>query len=182
MTTAHEFKARLAVLLSREHAAMADLLVALAEFDRKRLWIDLGHANLFSFLSRDLGLSNGAAYLRKEAARLVQRFPEVIEPLRDGRLCLSTIGELSKVLTKENRGEVLPRFFHRSKKEAAAVAAEIRPAAAPLRDVVTPVRAPARSEVVSVHAGAPRFASAAAQGDAGQDGSDPFVCTGPPAR
>jgi hypothetical protein len=64
---------------------MADFLVALADFDRRRLWLELGHTSLFAFLHRELGLSAGAAYYRKTAAELIQRLPEVIEPLRDGR-------------------------------------------------------------------------------------------------
>jgi hypothetical protein len=119
---------------------MADFLVALADFDRKRLWVDLGHASLFSFLHRELGLSAGAAHYRKTAAGLLQRFPEIVEPLRDGRLCITSIVELAKVLTPENRAEVLPRFFHRSKREAKAVSAEICPVeAVPRRDTVTAV-------------------------------------------
>src|SRR6266704_3062747 len=48
---------------------------------------------------------------------------------------------LAKVLTGENRHEVLPRFFHCSKREAMAEAAAILPAqAAPHREVVTAVR------------------------------------------
>jgi hypothetical protein len=142
MDTARALTARLADLLAREHAALADSLLALADFDRRRLWAELGHASVFSFLHRELGLSKGAAYYRKIAAELVQRFPEIVEPLRDGRLCFTSVVELSKVLTPENREEVLPRFFHRSKREAAAVAAEIRPAeAVPHRTVVTAVRA-----------------------------------------
>jgi hypothetical protein len=142
MSTARELTGRLAALLAREHAALGDFVVALAAFDQRRHWAELGHASLFYFLHRELGLSKGAAYYRKVAAELVQRFPEVIEPLRDGRLCLTSVIELAKVLTPENRGDVLPRFFHRSKREAAVVAAEIRPAeAAPHRTVVTAVRA-----------------------------------------
>jgi 5-methylcytosine-specific restriction endonuclease McrA len=119
---------------------MADFLVALADFDRRRLWLQLGHASLFAFLHRELGLSAGAAYYRKTAAELIQRLPEVVEPLRDGRLCLTSICELAKVITAENRAEVLPRFFHTSKQEAKAVAAEIAPReAAPHRAVVTAV-------------------------------------------
>ncbi len=64
--------------------------------------------------------------MRGTAADLVQRFPEIIEPLRDGRLCLTTVVELSKILTPENREEVLPRFFQLSKSEAKEVAVEIR--------------------------------------------------------
>lgn len=85
MTSARDLSARLADLLRREHHALAEFLVALADFDRRRLWLDLGHASLFNFLHRELGLSKAAAFYRKAAAGLIQRFPEVVEPLRDGR-------------------------------------------------------------------------------------------------
>ena len=72
---ARESSRRLADLLLREHRAMADFLVALADFDRRRLWLQLGHSGLFYFLHRELRLSKGAAYYRKVAAQLIQRFP-----------------------------------------------------------------------------------------------------------
>jgi hypothetical protein len=141
MTTAREYTVRLSDLLCREHEALAEFLVELSAFDRLGLWREYGYATLFDFLHRELGLSRGAAHYRKVGADLVRRFPEIVEPLRDGRLCFSSVVELSKVITAENRAEVLPRFFHRSKSEAKAVAAEIKPAeAAPHRDVVTAVR------------------------------------------
>jgi hypothetical protein len=116
---------------------MADFLVALAEFDRGRLWVHLGFSSLFEYLHRELGLSRGSAHYRKVAAQLVQRFPEVVEPLRSGKLCITVVLELAKVITPENRAEVLPRFFHRSKQEAKAVAVEIRPAeVVPRREMV----------------------------------------------
>jgi 5-methylcytosine-specific restriction endonuclease McrA len=146
MNDARESSRRLADLLLREHRAMGDFLVALADFDRRRLWLQLGHSGLFYFLHRELGLSKGAAYYRKAAAQLIQRFPEVIEPLTDGRLCLTSVVELARVMTAENRAEVLPRFFHRSKREAKEVAVEICPAAVvPRREVVARlVSGPAR--------------------------------------
>ncbi|WP_242395776.1 HNH endonuclease [Anaeromyxobacter oryzisoli] len=146
---ARDLSARLSELLRREHDCMADFLVALADFDRRRLWVELGYSSLFWFLHRELGLSKGAAFYRKTAAELVQRFPEVIEPLRDGRLCISSIAELAKVISPENRAEVLPRFFHRSKHEAAEVAAEIKPVEkAPRREVLTAVRVSVAEETV----------------------------------
>ncbi|HMA17094.1 MAG TPA: hypothetical protein VKS03_01510 [Thermoanaerobaculia bacterium] len=60
MTFARESAARLAELLSRERSAMAEFLVALADFDRRRLWEPLGHAGLFPFLHRELGMSKAA--------------------------------------------------------------------------------------------------------------------------
>jgi hypothetical protein len=129
---------RLAELLRREQGALADFLVALAEFDQERRWLELGHASLFYFLHRELGLSKGAAFYRKTAAELIQRYPEVVEPLRDGRLCLTSVVELARVITPENRGEVVARFCHASKREAKAISAELCPAeAAPRREMVT---------------------------------------------
>ncbi|MFL5262101.1 MAG: HNH endonuclease [Anaeromyxobacteraceae bacterium] len=138
---------RLAGLLAREHAALAEFLVALADFDRERRWVELGYTSLFWFLHRSLGLSKGAASCRKVAAKLIQRFPEVIAPLRSGKLCLSSVAELAGVLTPENQAEVLPRFFHASKQEAKAIAAELCPnEAPPRRDVVTALHPALRSE------------------------------------
>ena len=73
MTTARELTNRLADLLAKEHGAMADFLVALSDFDERELWAALGHASLFYFLRRELGLSAGAAQYRKTAAGLVRR-------------------------------------------------------------------------------------------------------------
>ena len=103
--------------------------------------------SLFYFLHRELGLSKGAAFYRKTAAELIQRYPEVVEPLRQGKLCITSVVELAKVITPENRGEVVPRFFHASKREAKAVAAELRPAeAAPHRESSRPaLAAPAKA-------------------------------------
>jgi hypothetical protein len=119
---------------------MAEFLVALSDFDKRRGWEALGHANLFAFLHVELRLSKSAAFYRKSAAELLQDFPEVIEPLRDGRLCLSTVAELAKVLTEENRRVVTPRFFGLSAREAQELVAELQPRQVPsTRMVVTRV-------------------------------------------
>ena len=119
----------------------------LAEFDRRSLWREAGYGTLFDYLHRELKLSLGAAHYRKVGAELVRRFPEIIEPIRDGRICITSLVALSKVITPENRHEVLSRFFHRSRQEAKAIAAAIRPVEdPPRRDVVTEIRsAPAVS-------------------------------------
>ena len=140
MTTAREETSRLADLLRYERNALAEFLVALAEFHLERRWVELGYRSLFYFLRHELGLSKGAAYYRQIAAELVQRHPEVLEALREGKLCLTSIVELSKVTAPENVAEVLPRYFHLSKREAKEVTAELLPVAPPLRTVVTSAR------------------------------------------
>lgn len=152
MTTARELASNLAVLLRREHAAMAEFIVALAEFDRERKWAELGHNSLFYFLKRELGLSDGAAFYRKTAAELIQRYPQIVEPLGDGRLCLSTLAEVAKVITPENCAETLPRFFNTSKRQAKEVAVDILPErAAPQRTIIRSATAAPRGS-----SGAPR--------------------------
>ena len=148
----------LAALLRREHVAMAEFLVALADFDHRRGWERLGHASLFAFLHVELKLPNPSAYWRMSAARLLQRFPEVVEPLCEGRLCCTATAELAKVLTEENRAEVLPRFFGLSLREAQEVVAELQPRQAPpTRTVVTaPVRAAAVPSLAFAEASASR--------------------------
>jgi hypothetical protein len=119
MTTAREDTVRLADLLRREHHALAEFLVALAAFDREQRWVALGYRSLFDFLVRELGLPKGPAYYRMTAAALIQKFPEIVEPLRDGRLNLASLTQLAKVITPENRADVLPRFFHTSQARGA---------------------------------------------------------------
>ncbi len=165
METAREFTVHLQELLRRERGVLGDFLVALADFDRRRMWLDAGYASLFDYLRRELGLSKASAFYRMRAAQLVRRFPALVEPLRDGRLCLTSVAELAKVVTPENLDEVLPRFFQLSKQEARAVAAELRPdTAPPLRDVLTAVR---------VQVNAPRLAPPAAAADRGVPPADP---------
>ena len=85
----------------------------------------------------------------------MQRFSEVEAALRAGRLCLSSVVEVAKVLTHENASEVLPRFYGLSSRDAAMVAVSIRPVEdAPRREVVTRVLRPAEA-VTSASVAAP---------------------------
>src|SRR5512139_3921931 len=54
MSTARELTDHLARLLREEQGAMADFLLALADFDRRKLWRELGHTSLFYYLHREL--------------------------------------------------------------------------------------------------------------------------------
>jgi 5-methylcytosine-specific restriction endonuclease McrA len=138
LTVARAFHVRLVDLLQAELASLGAFLEALAEFDRRKLFRDLGHASLFEYLHKGLKLSRGAAHYRRAAAWLVQRFPEVLEPIRDGRLCFTTVAVLASVVTEENLAAVLPRFHGLSKQEALELAAELKPrTVVPTRTVVT---------------------------------------------
>ena len=179
MTDARAFTLRLMDLLSRERVAQAEFLAGLAEFDERRLWAELGHRSLFYFLHRELRLSTGAAYLRKVGAELVRAHPSVLEALRDGRLCISALPEVAKVITAENCAEILPRFFHVSRREAQAVAAEVRPSeVVPLRTLVTALPTVTGAGAVT---SAP-VATAATTPAEGRDRAAVSATTGAPAQ
>jgi len=68
----------------------------------------------------------------------------MVEPLRAGKLCITVVLEVARVITPENSAVVLHQFFHRSKQEAKAIAVDIFPATAiPRREVVTELSRPA---------------------------------------
>jgi hypothetical protein len=142
---ARQLRDTLKDLLRKERTAMAEFLVALADLDRRRGWESLGHASLFAFITSELGLTPAPTYWRVEAARLLQRFPDLVEPLRQGLLCLTTLGELAKVLNEENWEAVLPRFLGISSREAKEIVAELQPRPAlPVRTVIRSL-APSRT-------------------------------------
>src|SRR5512137_3167814 len=137
---ARSFHPRLIDLLRVEFASLGAFLEALAEFDRRKLFRTLGHADLFAYLHKGLKLSRAAAHHRRAAAWLVQRFPEVLEPIREGKLCFTTAAVLASVATEESLAAVLPRFYGLSKQEALELAAELKPRTlVPTRTVVTRV-------------------------------------------
>src|SRR5512132_4742561 len=107
MDTARDFTDRLLALLRSERNTLADFILVLAELDRRELFRELGYASLFQFLQRELGLSDGLAYFRMKACRLVRDFPQIVEPLRDGRLCVTNVVERVEV---EPLTEDLARF------------------------------------------------------------------------
>ncbi len=81
-----------------ERERLADFLEAVAEFDRQALWRELGHPSLLAWLMRGLGLSATAAYQRRVAVELIQRFPDLADAFRDGRVCLSGVVDLARRL------------------------------------------------------------------------------------
>jgi hypothetical protein len=105
---ARSFHYRLIDLLRVEFVSLGAFLEALAEFDRRKLFRTFGHAELFAYLHKGLKLSRAAAHHRRAAAWLVQRFPHVLEPIRQGKLCFTTAAELASVVTEENLAAVLP--------------------------------------------------------------------------
>jgi hypothetical protein len=142
---------RLAELAGEERGVQVEFLLHLDEFDRRRAWVELGFPSLWEYALRALHLREGAARRRITAMRLVRRFPLLVDTLRDGRLCLSTVGLLGPVLTDDNLRELVEAAAFKTKAEVERLVAGIAPRAPPKEGIrKLPARAPVAEATVAL--------------------------------
>ncbi len=110
-----------------ERAAIAKLVAALAEFDRRRLFLPLGFTSLFSYCTNRLGLSQDEAFHRIEAARVARRFPLTLAYLEKGAITLTTARLLGPHLTADNCRSLLETASHQKKPEVEMLIARLQP-------------------------------------------------------
>lgn len=128
-----------------ERRATAQLLAALAEFDVRRLYMPAGFRSLFSYCVHHLHLSERAAYGRIEAARLVRRFPIVLDLIAGNRVSLTAVARLARHLTESNHRTVLEEAAHKTVSQVDAIVARLSPrpdAVAMVRRILPPRVAP----------------------------------------
>jgi len=119
-----------------EREATADLIIHLAEVERRELHHAEGFASMFAYCTQVLLLSEDAAILRLRAMRAVRHRPEILVDLTSGALNLSTIRFLEPYLTSANATALLASARHKSKREVEKL---VR-GHAPLPDVPDSVR------------------------------------------
>ncbi|WP_242360046.1 MULTISPECIES: HNH endonuclease signature motif containing protein [Anaeromyxobacter] len=122
---------RLRELAGEERNVQVDFLLHLDEFDRRRAFVEVGHASLWAYCLEALHLREGAAGRRIQAMRVLRRFPILEAPLRDGRLCLSTVALLGQVLTEENVDDLLARAAFRTRAEVEQLVVSVQARTAP---------------------------------------------------
>ena len=115
-------------LASATRGTTATLVAHLAELESRRLHLAAGYPSLFAYCTEVLRLSEHEAYHRIEAARLVRRFPIVLQKLAEGSLTLTTARLLSSQLTEENRETLLAAADGKSKREVEILLARMVPA------------------------------------------------------
>jgi 5-methylcytosine-specific restriction endonuclease McrA len=126
-------------LTRRERSITLQVLLHLNEIERRRLHLRLGHSSMFDYCTSGLGYSASAASRRIRTARCVARFPEVYELLGANEVNVSTVAQVSHILTPENKNEVLSRIRGKSQREVEAVIAHYEPLASIPRDRVRTV-------------------------------------------
>jgi hypothetical protein len=148
--TDEELLAEVRRLAACERLATADLIARLAELDARTLYVAEGCTSLFAYCTKRLHLLEDAAWNRVEAARAVQRFPVILERMRDGALTLTAVRLLARYLTDANCDQLLAWAVGRTKREIEEQIAAIAPrpdVASSLRKLPAPRAAVATATV-----------------------------------
>ncbi|HEU4364393.1 MAG TPA: HNH endonuclease signature motif containing protein, partial [Candidatus Krumholzibacteria bacterium] len=111
-------------LTRRERSVTLSVLLNLNEVERRQLHLKEGFSSMFAYCTSGLRYSESAANLRIRAARCLARFPDVFALLEANEVNPSTLSQVSKILTPENRNDVLSRVRNKSQREVEAIVAE----------------------------------------------------------
>ena len=112
-------------LRGAEREITAELIRYLHEIEERKSYLQAGYPSLFMYCHQGLGYSEGAAFRRSEAAKALSNCPEIYEQLKSGAVTLCAISLVSKVLTPENKLEVLAQISGKTKLQVQEVAARL---------------------------------------------------------
>jgi len=102
-----ELLTKLVALSANERSAVAEVVLYLHQLDKRGLYRDAGFSSLFAYCREKLKYSEGATCRRIVAARALSTSPEIYELLREGKISLCTINQVSRAITEENKDQIL---------------------------------------------------------------------------
>jgi len=114
-------------LVGKSNQLCAALLAHLAEVETRGLHRTRACASLYTYCIYELRFSEDAAARRSSAAKLVKRFPLLLDAIATGELHLTGLLLIGPHLTAENQVEVLARAKFRTKQELAKLVRELHP-------------------------------------------------------
>ncbi len=94
--TNQNLDAQLKSLVTSEREILSEILLHIAEVERRKLYLIFGYSSLFEYLTKSIGYANGSAQRRIDAARLSFYAPTVINKLESGQINLAQISLLQK--------------------------------------------------------------------------------------
>ena len=133
-------------LVGRSNQILAELLAHLAEVEARGIHRTRACSSLYTYCIYELRFSEDEAFRRVAAARLVGRFPALLDALASDELHLTGLLMLGPHLTEANLARVLARAKHRTKREISGLVRVLDPLpAVPAR--IEPL-GPARARLV----------------------------------
>ncbi len=157
--------ARLPVLCSEERRATAEVIVYLAEVERRKLYLQEACASLFAFCVERLGYSEQAALKRMRVARLYLALPQILDELKSGAIHLTGLFLLSGHLTEGNVEPLLAEARGKTRRELEVVIARWFPKTNVLASIT-----PLEAESTRLGTGAIAADPAKSEGPAETDG------------
>jgi 5-methylcytosine-specific restriction endonuclease McrA len=118
---------RVSTLCAQGHVLTARLIVLLIEVEERRLDLRAACTSMFDFCQRRLGMSEGAAFRRITAARLVKRFPALLERIERGELHLSMMVLLRPHLNEQNVEQLADAVAGKSQRQVEELLARLAP-------------------------------------------------------
>ncbi len=109
--------------LKAESTAVAEVLIDIAEFDRRRLYRPAGHPSMHSYCTCVRGMSKSDAGKKIWVARTARRFPAIFDRIAENRIHLSGMAMLAGYLTTANAAELLAAAEHKTCEEIAVLLA-----------------------------------------------------------
>ncbi|AKU98315.1 hypothetical protein AKJ09_04979 [Labilithrix luteola] len=110
-----------------ERRSLARVVVYLVEIEERRLHLELGCSSMFDFCTRRLGFSEGEAFRRLTAERLVRRLPVLLDAIASGQIHLSNLVLLRDLLTEANVDEIVATAGGKTKREVEELVARMAP-------------------------------------------------------
>src|SRR5215468_11478838 len=136
-----ELRQELARQLATEHGPTIATIFLIAEIDRRKTYVEEGFSSTWDYLRRVFNQSDTMIHYRLTCARAVNRFPQVSEPLSDGRLCMTTLATLMEGMNESNCDELLVQSLGKSSRAAKKLVRKEKPKHVP-KDVMRPLVAP----------------------------------------
>lgn len=113
---------KLTALLALERRTTAEMVELIREVDQRKLYLELGHASLFSYLTKVHGLTPASAQRRIDAARMMHAIPGIAADLKCGSLNLLQVSivaqgarqkkKIGQPLLAEEKQKLLERVKH----------------------------------------------------------------------
>jgi 5-methylcytosine-specific restriction endonuclease McrA len=120
-----ELEERILLLRDRERAITVKFLNHLGEFDKRRLYLDLGYSSLFDYCVRKLGYSESSAFRRVECARALREFPQLGPMILNGEVNLCSLATAARKLSEGRIG--LADINGKSRREVEGLVAGLNP-------------------------------------------------------
>jgi 5-methylcytosine-specific restriction endonuclease McrA len=135
----HDLLNNTKTVVANERGVTVVVLAHLNEVERRKLYLELGHSSMFAYCMGELKYSASAAKRRMSTARCIAQFPEALPVLSAGEINLSTVAQVSKIITPENSHALVERIRNKSQREVEAIVAEYDPLEALPKDRVRTV-------------------------------------------